>query len=128
MINKYLKSNYQNKLNSMLSPRRVEPILVIKLYIYDRITVILILCLVPSRLIGPLNRVGTFENFVILFLSFFGKESLDLNYIITLNNQKKIIQKSAIHIYIHVLHYSNSLIYFINECIIYVLLNIYIIF
>jgi len=29
MINKYLKSNYQNKLNSMLSPRRVEPILVI---------------------------------------------------------------------------------------------------
>ena len=86
MINKYLKSNYQNKLNSMLSPRRVEPILVIKLYIYDRLTVSLILCLVPSRLIGPLNRLGTFENFVILFLSFFGKESLDLNYIITLNS------------------------------------------
>jgi len=41
---------------------------------------------VPSRLIGPLNRLGTFENFVILFLSFFGKESLDLNYIITLNS------------------------------------------
>ena len=130
MINKYLKSNYQNKLNSMLSPRRVEPILVIKLYIYNRLTVSLILCLVPSRLIGPLNRLGTFENFVILFLSFFGKESLDLNYIITLNSQKKIFQKSAIHIYIHVHHYiySNSLIYLINECIIYVFIHIYIMF
>ena len=102
MINKYLKSNYQNKLNSMLSPRRVEPmlsprrvepILVIKLYIYNRLTVSLILCLVPSRLIGPLNRLGTFEYFVFLFLSFFGKESLDLNYIITLNSLKILYLK-----------------------------------
>jgi len=42
----------------MLSPRRVEPVLVKTLYIYKRPLVSLILCLVPSRLISPLNRFG----------------------------------------------------------------------
>jgi hypothetical protein len=42
----------------MLSPRSVEHILVKTLYIYKRLTVSLILCLLASRLIGPLNRFG----------------------------------------------------------------------
>jgi len=73
----------------MVSPRRVEPILVITLYIFNRLTVSL----------NTLLKILLF-----CFYLFFGKYSLDLNYIITLNSQKKNY-KLAIHIYIHVHHY-----------------------
>ena len=56
----YVELQLSRKLNNMLSPRRVEPILVITLYIYHRLTVSLILCLVPSRLIDPMNEYSRY--------------------------------------------------------------------